>query len=338
MRVVFSGYGVKAIGPRIGSTRPDPSKPMIDGDNDGKCQEENGKWVPCPPGVGDGTILKSKESLMAEVKTRRRKYSQKAAKIRKSSELPESVKQRLKNRDVRWFRRTMADPDLDNDDKADIAYQWAEEIFSQTLTDRSGNTFYSIISDITPEDQDYSAFEIEGNITDIDGNVIGEFTRTIDPSGRIVHHDIFRLEEEYQKDGLGTSFIAQSEAAYRALGFKGIETTGASSQGWGGGNKWNGATHWPKNGFDWAGLYAQTAFFSYLRRAIQDYEDGKDDELFEDRQQAEDLKQLMEISKKERPGSAGQTLVAGDFLFWPGAERWFQEKEANIAYVKKIGR
>jgi len=30
---------------------------MRDGDGDGKCQEEDGKWVPCPPGVPDGSLI-----------------------------------------------------------------------------------------------------------------------------------------------------------------------------------------------------------------------------------------------------------------------------------------
>lgn len=43
----------KALGTPIGT----PPK-MIDGDGDGKCKEEGGKWVPCPPGVTRGSILR----------------------------------------------------------------------------------------------------------------------------------------------------------------------------------------------------------------------------------------------------------------------------------------
>lgn len=38
-------------------------KVMRDGDGDGKCQEENGKWVPCPPGVATGTRLRNGKPL-----------------------------------------------------------------------------------------------------------------------------------------------------------------------------------------------------------------------------------------------------------------------------------
>lgn len=46
----------KALGPSIGGG---PASEMIDGDNDGKCREEGGKWVPCPPGVTRGSVLTS---------------------------------------------------------------------------------------------------------------------------------------------------------------------------------------------------------------------------------------------------------------------------------------
>lgn len=43
----------KQLGERIG----DMGKPLIDGDNDGKCREVGDKFVPCPPGVPAGTLL-----------------------------------------------------------------------------------------------------------------------------------------------------------------------------------------------------------------------------------------------------------------------------------------
>lgn len=47
----------KALGPSIRQARK-PASQMIDGDGDGKCQEEGGRWVPCPPGVARGSILR----------------------------------------------------------------------------------------------------------------------------------------------------------------------------------------------------------------------------------------------------------------------------------------
>lgn len=45
---------VKVIGVPIGEM----GKPMIDADNDGKCRERGGKFVPCPPGVRAGSIIR----------------------------------------------------------------------------------------------------------------------------------------------------------------------------------------------------------------------------------------------------------------------------------------
>jgi len=47
----------KALGPSLGGRRT-PASEMIDGDSDGKCQEEGGKWIPCPPGVRTGSALR----------------------------------------------------------------------------------------------------------------------------------------------------------------------------------------------------------------------------------------------------------------------------------------
>ena len=45
---------VKVIGPKLGRVTPNGTR---DGDGDGKCKEENGKFIPCPPGAADGTIF-----------------------------------------------------------------------------------------------------------------------------------------------------------------------------------------------------------------------------------------------------------------------------------------
>jgi len=41
----FSSLNVKVIGIPLGSI----GKPIIDGDGDGRCFEENGESIPCPP-------------------------------------------------------------------------------------------------------------------------------------------------------------------------------------------------------------------------------------------------------------------------------------------------
>jgi hypothetical protein len=55
----YTNLSVKIIGPSIGNI----GKPIIDGDNDGKCQEENGNWIPCPPGTGAIEALQRAASI-----------------------------------------------------------------------------------------------------------------------------------------------------------------------------------------------------------------------------------------------------------------------------------
>lgn len=43
----------KVLGDRIG----DMGKPLRDGDGDGKCRESGDKFIPCPPGIADGTLI-----------------------------------------------------------------------------------------------------------------------------------------------------------------------------------------------------------------------------------------------------------------------------------------
>jgi hypothetical protein len=336
-KIIFFDGGVKVIGTPIGS-RPDPSKPMIDGDNDGKCQEEGGKWVPCPPGVAAGTVVNATESLMKAVKQRRRKASSKAKKIRDEHKLPESAIKWLKRNNIGRFLKDMDDPNLEENDRLEIAASWLGEIFLGEFKDRNGNIYQSEIYRITPDilddgSYDFSSIEIEGIITDENGEAVGDYVRVLNLRQKIVEHSSFHLNN--QGTGLGSAFIASTESAYKAAGFEKIETLGASASDTGDGS-WVGATHWPRNGFDWQDMYSQNTFFEYITRAINAYENEDRKELFENQQQVEELKKLMELSKKERPGSPSQTLFAGDFLFWPGATKWFQEREAMVNYAKRI--
>ena len=424
-KVVFSGYGVKVIGAPIGvpiSGKPvDDLTDLIDGDGDGKCREENGNFVPCPPkrlilqirnlrermaalqgndiepslfndvtsridnaidlmrrgrhndaNAGHGlsaandhlvgierrfgsapkapvrpvkrvaaateTSPKGDLSLMERVKERRKAAAEKAKAIAKQVVLPASMKERMRKNNILKFLGDMSNSDYDDNDRYEITEQWLDDIFGGAITDRSGKIFYPEISRIWPRSgRDFSNLTVEGVITDEEGNEVASFKRVLDLINSVVTHDIFVVNDDNRKNGLGSIFVARSEVAYKALGFTRIETTGASATDSGDGG-WIGATHWPKMGFDWLDMYAQNKFFDIIDRGIRAYEGGDDDSLFDSKEQVEELKQLMEISKKERPGSANQTLFAGDFLFWPGAQKWFQQRHAQINYVKRLDK
>jgi len=277
-------------------------------------------------------------SLMDRVKERRKMAADKAKAIAKQVVLPASMKERMRKNNIKKFLRDISNPDYDDNDRYEAASQWLDDIFGGEIRDRSGKIFYPEIKYITPaDDDDYSFMEIEGTIVDEQGNEVGSFKRGLDLAQGVVDHSVFQIDNDSRKNGLGSIFVARSEAAYKALGFKRIETSGASAPDSGDGG-WIGATHWPKMGFDWADLYAQNEFFDVLERGIAEYEQGNDDSMFGGQEQVEELKKLIEISKKERPGAADQTLFAGDFLFWPGAQKWFQRRHAQINYVKRLDK
>jgi hypothetical protein len=146
---------VKVIGTPIGS-RPDPSKPIIDGDNDGKCQEEGGRWIPCPPGIGDGSVVDSvgrairkissgdtdtkPKTLVGRIQQRREQAAQKAAKIREAAEkaVPQHKRDKIKKRSVNSLNNSLRNwqkeyekrhPAPDKKDFADIGR------FSRALND-----------------------------------------------------------------------------------------------------------------------------------------------------------------------------------------------------------
>lgn len=57
---IHSPYGRQRLGAEY--------KRLIDGDGDGKCREENGKWIPCPPGIGTGSLLRNVDGrLVADI-------------------------------------------------------------------------------------------------------------------------------------------------------------------------------------------------------------------------------------------------------------------------------
>lgn len=89
---------------------------------------------------------------------------------------------------------------------------------------------------------------VNGVIVDADWREIGSFRRsfTVGDDGTVtVDHEGFGLDSSWQKQGIGSRFVAASIAEYRKAGVDQI-TTEATSDGQG-----NGAYTWAKAGFDW---------------------------------------------------------------------------------------
>lgn len=77
-------------------------KVMRDGDGDGRCQEEDGKWVPCPPGVASGTRLRNGKPLGQTIAEMASTPATKPAKKK-----PDNNGQRqIQEDELKWFDET----------------------------------------------------------------------------------------------------------------------------------------------------------------------------------------------------------------------------------------
>lgn len=341
---------VKVVGPKIGSGRGSSKRPR-DADNDGKCQEEDGKWIPCPPGVSDGNVIdsagnavrkigatigemaeKPKESKLAE---RRRKAAEKAAKIADEAKDRIRPSQRSAAREIRDLFDELYDGGGGRSRRA------IRRDIEETLTDLIG-------SDITGKDGKRYSFQIDeaewptseqinlrGIIKDTStGRMIGEFERTFDFGTDSVTHEILKLNDSYQGAGIGSAFNARNEILYREMGMTRIFTHAVSSQ-----SGYKGATHWPRNGFDWANADSKNEFLATIRAALRAHETLRDGNgrsiLFDSNQQAEEIKALMEKAGKELLADKDR-ITANDLLDWPGADKFFQDAFVDLELVRNL--
>ena len=386
--ILFSSINsVKVIGPSIGS-RLDPSKPIIDADNDGKCQEENGNWIPCPPGVGTGSVVNAagqlidkvreqpakkpkKVSLDEEIDTRRKKYKEKAAKIieaakrmvpqRKQDRYKEETISEINKRITSWrekyqedfpvpvqadgetigtfSRRLFAYKDRMNyefeNDTSEIGNDvrnWAREMFNHDIEGRTGAKYKSVpygikfnIADDPPR------IKVDGSIKK-NGKEVGDFSRVIDVDGRITHSSL-NVDEKYQNDGIGSAFNAASEILYRNAGMTQINTSGLSD------DDHIGATHWPKNGFDWANENNKQYFIDIIEQAIDRYESNPTRYawMFTGSNQVANILRAIGRANREKLTDENR-IIAADLIDWPGAQKWFQKADSMgvIIQYKKV--
>ena len=142
-----------------------------------------------------------------------------------------------------------------------------------------------------------------------------------------ISHDTFFLNEPSQGLGIGSLFNANNEKIYNAIGAKRIVTLGASSKE---GNQ-TGATHWPKNGFTWAGEKAKQDFLFAIRYGLLDV-----DIWFSE----EERKRISPLIEKRRVD--GNLVVetnasAEELLDFKRAASLFQELGLKIRYERRLG-
>lgn len=363
--------GVKVLGPKLGDGPSTPNGEMVDGDGDGKCQEEGGKWVPCPPGVASGTKLVA--SARSVIDKAREAAKVKAAKIAEAAEraLPQSNRDAAKriretdysipfiNEIEAKFRARPVFSDYDDaakyreavdnyeKEKAQFVIDYRDRVlrqaqqdfsdaFNYTFKDLNGRELSTRLTSVLPN---RSGLNMIGIIEDADGNEIGKFSRYFSFGiERTVNHDEFSVYE--RGNGIGSIVNAQNELLYKEMGITSINLNGVSSAPKAEGEEpyMIGATHWPRNGFDWADSMERDIFTDYVWDAIKFDREGKTlngRRLFDSDEQREQIKELLDEAD-EQSFDDPDRLTAGDLLHWPGRTAWFADQEVGIAYKKEL--
>ena len=329
---------------------------MRDGDGDGKCQEEDGKWVPCPPGVGDGNVIDAAgrairaigkpigdkpdskpEPAQHTLAKAREKAAAKAAKIAAAAEsnVPKEkrvlAQELINNLDEYEMTRGREKKRMLMDDIHDAVV----ELFSHEIDGLDGKKYVTEVSGVHYE---YGELKFSGYFYEVqaDGRLkeAGSFNRTITPIVQKVEHDAMYIKEAYQGAGLGSSFNARNEILYREMGMTRITTEGLSNA------THSGATHWPKNGFDWDNIRSQTEFIATVQAAVRFHRsnntNGKSD-YFDSNEQANEVEALLkEASAQAMRHTGPDRLTAADLLNWPGAEAWFKRSHSIISYAREL--
>lgn len=326
---------------------------MRDGDGDGKCQEEDGKWVPCPPGVSNGSVIdaagralrpigepigerQSADNPLTQLAKTREKAKKKAEAITKAAQEGVTREQRAYAKKILKILKKLENAS----DRDDYMYYKREartaiaSMFSHEIEGLDGKKYKVEIDELDIEIQPGDSFSFYGQIHDADGQKVGSFNRSFSLWESTVNHDEFKIDNKHRKNGLGSAMNARNEILYRDMGFKAIYVDGLSGSGSGS----IGATHWPKNGFDWADEMNKRDFISTIKAAIARYKRGESDQdkaLFDSKEQAEYIAALIDQAQTELLSDEDR-ITAGDLLNWPGAESWFQRSASIILYKKEL--
>jgi hypothetical protein len=257
------------------------------------------------------------------IKTRRTKAAEKAKLIRDNAKkyIPIEVRDYFKRRSLQnrdqWLTGTPAE-------KRTKLQKWASRMFTFTVENKNGVKYKSQVDSVSADE---STISISGRVLDKNGRKVGEWSRTLylGSDKPYVYHNVFKVDEPYRKEGLGSAFIAAAELSYKAAGFDSIKVSGLSQPGW------NGATQWPKNGFDWANSGAKSQVLSAIRAAVMANDDG----IFSDETQRNVIKALLERAQNESLTDPNRVIPA-DLLDFPGAEKVFKDLGSMISYIRKL--
>lgn len=321
-------------------------KVMRDGDGDGKCQEEDGKWVPCPPGVATGTRLRNGKPLgttigqLATLRVaqptrdfladKRKKAADKAAEIVKAQQ----DVSREKRAAARKFNTSTLVRNLEKMTPEEQLDKFGT-LFEHEIIGRSGAKYNSKVSRVeTKTTMGMKEVRFAGAIYDSDGKRVGKFSRTFLFDGDrppTVVHVAMDVNEDNRKDGIASTLNALNETIYKEMGFTKIRTLGVS------GGDMKGATHWPRNGFTWNDSRAKDKFLNVLNDllAAADESQRTRNKYFADEREYEILQELVAAAENQ-DFSDPDSLTPADLLHFQGAEEWFKKQRISLSYSRSI--
>jgi GNAT superfamily N-acetyltransferase len=239
---------------------------------------------------------------------------------------------------------------MDAPDREERLLEHFSDLLDGEFVAHDGKTYSSSVAMVDDVD---GGVMVSGTLLDNRGNQVGTYDRVFNLEG-YVYHSHLRIYDEAQSRGIGSTFNARNEQLYRAMGYDEIRLQGSSSS-----NGYKGATHWPKNGYDWADDENKEKFLTIADAAISLFESdiraggdgainraeivGQDEAgmpiygqmpVFDSAEQAIELSELIAMARDEDLETG--TIRAGDLLNWPGAEDFFAQREASIDYRRSI--
>jgi len=184
------------------------------------------------------------------------------------------------------------------------------------------------------EDEWAAKISFGGHYVDVETNeVIGNFGRTINilTDGTIsVDNGSMKINSEHQSRGIGSAMNARNEVLYSHTGISKVNVDGASSRAQKPGEiNYIGATHWARNGFDWASSGERMSTLRGVEAAVMAWNRGERTDregnpLFDSDSQVDDVINLVTRAMGEDFDDENR-VTAGELVRWPGADAWFAD-------------
>jgi hypothetical protein len=131
------------------------------------------------------------------------------------------------------------------------------------------------------------------------------------------------IGEESQGKGIGSIFSARNESIYEEMGVSRIVLQGQSTPGY-----MHGGTHWPKNGFTWAGEGSKQDFIKVIDEAIK----KPDSKLSkEEKEKISSLYTKNPLTGKFETDASAEELI--DFKY---ADDVFQDADEGFLFKRDI--